>query len=78
MPVDLVCDDCILQLEREAFDVSAGYWFWSCADVTIVRPPSYFQQFQHNANLVTKLNDRSIGKRVQRRRVYGCCTQLER
>ncbi|XP_039765017.1 uncharacterized protein LOC120637291 isoform X3 [Pararge aegeria] len=36
LPSDFTCDNCTLQLQREAGEWGANYRFWSCADIDIV------------------------------------------
>jgi hypothetical protein len=36
LPLDFTCENCTLQLQREAGEWGSNYRFWSCADIDIV------------------------------------------
>ncbi|KAL4713699.1 hypothetical protein ACJJTC_004230 [Scirpophaga incertulas] len=37
LPSDFTCENCTLQLQREAGEWGSSYRFWSCADIDIVQ-----------------------------------------
>jgi len=43
LPADLECVDCSIRLVREAREWGKKYKFWSCADVDILPPSTFFQ-----------------------------------
>ncbi|XP_046972493.1 uncharacterized protein LOC124539236 [Vanessa cardui] len=43
LPSDFTCENCTLQLQREAGEWGANYRFWSCADIDIVTRKEYHE-----------------------------------
>ncbi|CAK1547848.1 unnamed protein product [Leptosia nina] len=43
LPSDFTCENCTLQLQREAGEWGANYRFWSCADIDIVPRKQYHE-----------------------------------
>ncbi|XP_061384791.1 uncharacterized protein LOC116773511 isoform X2 [Danaus plexippus] len=43
LPSDFTCDNCTLQLQREAGEWGQNYRFWSCADIDIVTRKTYHE-----------------------------------
>ncbi|XP_053620330.1 uncharacterized protein LOC128680882 isoform X2 [Plodia interpunctella] len=43
LPSDFTCENCTLQLQREAGEWGAGYRFWSCADIDILPRKDYHE-----------------------------------
>ncbi|KAL0811066.1 hypothetical protein ABMA28_010340 [Loxostege sticticalis] len=43
LPSDFTCENCTLQLQREAGEWGANYRFWSCADIDIVSRKDYHE-----------------------------------
>ncbi|OWR54530.1 hypothetical protein KGM_206516 [Danaus plexippus plexippus] len=43
LPSDFTCDNCTLQLQREAGEWGQNYRFWSCADIDIVSRKTYHE-----------------------------------
>ncbi|XP_063547192.1 uncharacterized protein LOC134754755 isoform X4 [Cydia strobilella] len=43
LPSDFTCENCTLQLQREAGEWGSGYRFWSCADIDILPRKEYHE-----------------------------------
>ncbi|XP_047998582.1 uncharacterized protein LOC125235942 isoform X4 [Leguminivora glycinivorella] len=43
LPSDFTCENCTLQLQREAGEWGSGYRFWSCADIDILARKDYHE-----------------------------------
>ncbi|XP_049881200.1 uncharacterized protein LOC126377502 isoform X3 [Pectinophora gossypiella] len=68
LPSDFTCDNCTLQLQREAGEWGANYRFWSCADIDIVPRKDYHETCSgHGFHILgrCKCNKSYFGPRCQ-------------